>query len=86
MYLHVVAIWAVPPCSLAGLQSCHILKMSVGGVFETCVTIYQTTRRHIPQLRSVGIHSCRDVTCQYPVGKFNAIEHRTELEVDGGGG
>lgn len=50
--------------------------MGAAGVFETFVTISQTTRRHSPQLRSDDIHSCRDVTCQYPIGKFNAIDHR----------
>jgi len=58
--------------------------MGAGGVFETYVTISQTTRRHIPQFHSVDSHSCWDVRCQNPIGKLNAIDHSPELEVNGG--
>jgi hypothetical protein len=80
--VHVV-IWAVASCSLAGLKRCHILEMGAEGVFETLVTISQATRRHIPQLRSVNSHSCWAVRYQNSIGKLNAIDNLTELEVKG---
>jgi hypothetical protein len=57
--------------------------MGAGSVFETCVTVSQITRRHIPQLLSVDSQNCWGVRCQNPIGKLTAIDHWTELEVNG---